>query len=244
MAILDHPLQRAAGETKVQSMKRKPKKANSHPIVRRLETESTVIKIGLLIVLVSAVILSYQFYINLGDGDQRAQALGNVVGGAAGAFGAYLVARWQFNAHVQDRRADRAILASATFNSVRDRYDALEQLVDRLEPLHAQGPNGVIVGIGAMQLNALQFDIVAVEPSIRAVISAQFPYESLAIHEMDLALVRARAHFEACWYSLQARKKLEAEEHLKEGFLDLQVAAEQWELVVEGCWPEPVNSPG
>lgn len=201
----------------------------------RLESERTLIKCGLSIVIIAAILLCYQFYINLGSSNDKAQALGNVVGGAAGAFGAFLVARWQFNAHIRGQREDRAILASATFNAVRDRYDVLAGLADILGPLHAQGPHGLIIGMRYIKLNDLQFSLVTVEASIRAVISAHFPYESLTIHEMDLALLRTQRHFEACWYSMQVGNQLEAEKHLKHGIFELKVAAEQWELLVEGC---------
>ncbi len=163
------------------------------------------------------------------------QTLANVVGSAIGVIGAYLVARWQMSSTERARRGQRSELASAFYNVAQDRYLMLKGMVDSLT--EANHPDGRIFveRTRAVYGQVCDLAIQPVPDDIRSVISAQLPYESIELYDLDRCLLFAKSAWRDVVGFYQNSQEVKAQNSLAKVIDALKTAAMDWENIIAGC---------
>jgi len=188
-----------------------------------------LIAIGAILTIVCVI----TFSVTLFSSTDKAQALGNVVGSALGAFGAFLVARWSFVASERDRKRQLYRLASGMFNAVRDRFDALNILANHFIVVSDESPE---VRIVKLKPNEFFYEITPIDPTQRAEISRSLPFESQEIAELDRMLAFTVACINTYREGMRnAPTDLSNFQKLADAIEHLETAAMCWQNIVSGC---------
>jgi hypothetical protein len=194
-----------------------------------------VLDAAIALTVLAAFVVVVSFLANLGgsgagDGDV-AQALGNVVGGALGAFGAFLVARWGLNAREREAARHRAFAASAMINAAMDRYYTLRRVADRLITTEEMTLLEYFPRIEIYELNMATRKI---PKTIHAEFARYFLYEARELLDLDFRLSMASGYFGTAYRFAKDPGAIPIEEDVSNALAHLKVAAADWKNIVAG----------
>lgn len=178
---------------------------------------------------IAVVTILLAFFLDLSA--PRAQALGNVVGGAVGAFAAFYVAYWSLTAADRERRIEKSYAAAALVNAAMDRYYDIRRVADRLSEI--VGPD-IASSFSTITPNEIYLPERAILPELLAEFARQFIYETHELNDLDRRLRQADQCFgNAFRHHGQAQPDLVPTE-LARGMAYLRIAAESWRNIVDG----------
>ncbi|MCZ8122347.1 MAG: hypothetical protein O9277_02865 [Magnetospirillum sp.] len=164
-------------------------------------------------------------------GGSPAQALGNVIGGAVGAFAAFYVAYWSLTAADRERRIERSYAAAALVNAAMDRYYDIRRVVDRLSRI---ADPDFARNFATITPNEIHLPERAIRPELVAEFARQFIYETHELNDLDRRLRQADQCFGNAYRHHAAIQPELVPLELAKGIAYLRIAGEAWRNIVDG----------
>lgn len=195
--------------------------------------------------IVGLSLLAVAFFVTLFVNEGAAQAIGNVIGSALGAFGAFLVAKWTQDKSDAPRKEKGLNLAFTLFEAFDDRRELLGRLSSSAKQWTSGNPDDLAQGFVTIVNNYRQRDIDA---SFRFVFSDQFSYAFQKALSVD-GLVRNACTSVSNWQILKSNgiaNQTELNGQMSAALRHLRQAAHAWRAIIRECdqTAQEVNKPG